>query len=93
MNSMNNDGTSFRAPNPTIRPPPLARAYSEQMRLGISPFDILSGGRIEGNGNNGDFRALPDINPLGHAYAPKGETSHIPLRQERDVLFMRPLDN
>lgn len=92
MNSMNNDGTSFTQADPTIKPPPLARAYSEQVLFGIQPFDTLSGGSIAGNNNNGDFKAIPNPNPNGYKFAPTAP-SRIPLRQEKDVLFMRPLDN
>ena len=92
MNSLSNDGSNFRAPNPNYKPRPLARSFAE-MVVAVSPFETLRAGGVVGNGNNGDFRALPDINPYGHAYAPQGETPHIPLRQERSVLFMRPLDN
>lgn len=80
MNSMNNDGNHFRARNPTLLPQPLARAYSDQVNIGLSQmfFDRNEGGRIEGNGNDGDFRSA---------------AIRTPLRQERPVLFMRPLDN
>ncbi len=80
MNDMNNDGSKFRMRNPTQMPPPLARPFGDIINVGLSQmfFDRLEGGRIEGNGNNGDFRE---------------SLSRVPLQQERPVLFKRPLDN
>ena len=80
MNSLNNDGTKFSLPNPTIMPMPLARPFGDVINIGVSgkDFDTICGGRVEGNGNNGDFRA---------------SNVRIPLRQETPVMFMRPLDN
>ena len=80
MNDMNNDGSKFRVRDTTLMPPPLARPFGDIINVGLSQmfFDRLEGGRIEGNGNNGDFRAA---------------SIRTPLRQERPVLFMRPLDN
>lgn len=80
MNDMNNDGTNFRVRKPDIKPPPLARPFGDIANIGVSGmfFDTLEGGRVEGNGNNGDFRA---------------SSRRIPLQQEQPVMFKRPLDN
>ena len=93
MNSMNNDGTNFSIADPSLKPAPLARPQSQMGRLGISPFDVADGTKMVGNGNNGDFRALPNINPMGHEFPNKGFVGTIPLRQERAVSFGNPMNN
>jgi len=90
---MNNDGSNFTLADPSLRPAPLARPLSQMGRLGISPFDVADGTKMVGNGNQGDFRALPNINPMGHAFSKNGFTATIPLRQEKAVSFGNPMNN